>query len=128
MGIILLKRYHLGFHKENGRIRCLAHIVNLVVQKILSSLGDADDPEKEDYFLLNKHLPIHYDADQDADVQEMEDEEYDNDEDDDIEAWELPDDIDDVLEDLVGDLPAVTKVSYLFLDLLQQILIMYSHH
>jgi hypothetical protein len=72
VGIILLKRYHLGFHEENGRICCLAHVVNLVVQRILSSLGDADDPEKEDYFLPNKHLPIHCDADQDANVQEME--------------------------------------------------------
>ena len=118
----------MGFHEENGCIRCPAHVVNLVVQKILSSLGDADDPKKEDYFLPNKHLPIHYDADQDADVREMEDEEYNDDEDEDIEAWELPDDIDDVLEDSVGNLPPVTKVSYLFLDLLGRILIIYSRH
>src|ERR1700691_1753097 len=102
VGGILLSRYNLGFHEANGRIRCLAHVVNLVVQKILSYLGDADDPDEEDYFLPNKHLPFHYDAEQDVDVRDMEGEEYD--EDDEIEAWELPDDIDDGVKDTGGDL------------------------
>jgi hypothetical protein len=49
-GIMLLKKYGLQFHPQNARIRCLAHIVNLIVQCLLSSLNEADDPEKDDYF------------------------------------------------------------------------------
>ncbi|KAI0363170.1 hypothetical protein BV20DRAFT_930129, partial [Pilatotrama ljubarskyi] len=48
------------------RIRCIAHVVNLVVQKILSELFEADDPALADYYeLWNKHLPFHYDAEAD---------------------------------------------------------------
>jgi hypothetical protein len=109
VGIILMDKYHLGFHEDNSHIRCLAHVVNLVVQKILASLGDAEDPDKEDYYLPNKHLPFHYDAEQDEDVREMEQENVEYDEDDEVEAWEIPDDIEEALE-TVNNTTALKKV------------------
>ena len=50
LGILLLKRYKIHFSPENGQIRCLAHVVNLVqvVQKILHELFEADDPALQD--------------------------------------------------------------------------------
>ncbi|CDO77912.1 hypothetical protein BN946_scf184727.g1, partial [Trametes cinnabarina] len=66
VGLLLLKRYGIHFTPENGRIRCIAHVVNLVVQKILSKLFEADDPVLADYYeLWNKHLPFHYDLEAD---------------------------------------------------------------
>jgi len=71
-GIMLLKKYGLQLHPQNARIRCLVHVINLIVQCLLSSLNEADDPEKDDYYIPNKHLPFHYDADDDEEVQQME--------------------------------------------------------
>ena len=89
VGLILMDKYHLGFHEDNARIRCLAHVVNLVVQKILSTLGEAEDPDQDDYYVPNKHLPFHYNIDDDNDLREMEQEEdVEDDEDDEVEAWE----------------------------------------
>ena len=52
----------------------MAHVVNLVVQAILAELNEADDPEQEDYYIPNKHIPFHYDLDNDKEVRQMEDE------------------------------------------------------
>ena len=71
-GVMLLQKYGLNFHAQNARIRCMAHVVNLIVQALLAALNEADDPEKDDYYIPNKHLPFHYDPDDDDEVQEME--------------------------------------------------------
>jgi hypothetical protein len=72
-GVMLLQKYGLDFHAQNARIRCMAHVVNLIVQALLAALNEADDPDKDDYYIPNKHLPFHYDPDDDDDeVQEME--------------------------------------------------------
>ncbi|THU91229.1 hypothetical protein K435DRAFT_572732, partial [Dendrothele bispora CBS 962.96] len=42
LGLLLSKRYSIHFHPENNRIRCLAHVVNLVVQAILKALDEVD--------------------------------------------------------------------------------------
>ncbi|KAH9855327.1 hypothetical protein C2E23DRAFT_724823, partial [Lenzites betulinus] len=69
---LLLKRYGLHFNCENARIRCIAHVVNLVVQKILSELAEADDPALADYYeLWNKHLPFHYDPESDEENEQL---------------------------------------------------------
>ena len=70
LGILLLKRYKIHFSPENGQIHCLAHVVNLIVQKILHELFEADDPALQDYYdLYNKHLPFHFDPDTDEENQ-----------------------------------------------------------
>lgn len=73
LGTLMLQRYGIPFHPENGQIRCLAHVVNLIVQRILKEILEVNDnPEDNDYFLLNKHLPIHYNPEYDEDVTAME--------------------------------------------------------
>ena len=66
----------------------MAHVVNLIVQAILAELNEADDPEQDDYYIPNKHIPFHNDPDDDEEVQQMENEE-DGGEDDDEEFVEL---------------------------------------
>jgi hypothetical protein len=90
-GVLLLQKYGLQFHPQNARIRCLAHVVNLVVQAILAELDEADDPEQEDYYIPNKHIPFHYDLDDDEEVRQMENEADDSGEED-------PDDDDEFVE------------------------------
>ncbi|TFY51128.1 hypothetical protein EVJ58_g10725 [Rhodofomes roseus] len=69
---LLMQRYGIHFSPENGQIRCLAHVVNLVVQKMLASLIDEDDPDDNDWYLLHKFLPFHYDIEDDDEVNAME--------------------------------------------------------
>ena len=70
---LLMQKYGIHFSPENGQIRCLAHVVNLVVQKILASLIDADDLDDNDWYLLHKFLPFHYEVDDDEELNAMED-------------------------------------------------------
>ncbi|KAJ3753352.1 ribonuclease H-like domain-containing protein, partial [Lentinula raphanica] len=69
-------KYGIHFHSENNRIRCLAHVVNLVVQAILKALDEAESSDDVDYFLLNKDQPIHYNAEDDEELKEMEGEKH----------------------------------------------------
>ena len=71
-GIMLLKKYSIQFHLQNAQIRCLAHVVNLIVQCLLALLNEAKDPKTDDYYIPNKHLPFHYNPDDDKEVQQME--------------------------------------------------------
>jgi hypothetical protein len=71
-GIMLLKKYGLQFHPQNAWICCLAHVVNLIVQCLLALLNEAEDPKMDDYYIPNKHLPFHYDPDDNEEVQQME--------------------------------------------------------
>ncbi|KZT04760.1 uncharacterized protein LAESUDRAFT_760793 [Laetiporus sulphureus 93-53] len=75
LGPILMECYGIPFNATNGQIWCLAHIVNLVVQKILSALGEAKDPDEDDYYLLYKFLSFHYRPDVDEDLKKLEKEE-----------------------------------------------------
>ena len=68
LGRLLLQQYKIPFETKNAQIRCLAHVVNLTVQKILSTLDEADDPKKNDYFILNKFMEVHYNPDEDEDL------------------------------------------------------------
>lgn len=83
MSRILREKFDIQFVPDNSQIRCLAHVVNLVVQKLLSMLDEADDPDVEDYYIPNKDLPFHYDPKDDPDLRDMEDEVFAEKEDDD---------------------------------------------
>jgi hypothetical protein len=72
LGILLMERYGMEFHSDNTRIRCLAHVVNIVVQTLLKQLNEAEDPKILDWFEGNRHLPVHYDGDEDEEVKAME--------------------------------------------------------
>jgi hypothetical protein len=73
-----MERYGVPFHPNNSHIRCLAHVVNLVVQKMLSVAKEVDDPDFQDYYEhLNKQFPVHYDLDGDEELHDFENEEDD---------------------------------------------------
>ncbi|KAG2055694.1 hypothetical protein BDR06DRAFT_970805 [Suillus hirtellus] len=63
----------------------MAHVVNPVVQAMLASLDKARDPDEEDYSVPNKHLPFHYDPNDDADLHKLEQEQDSTIEHDDLE-------------------------------------------
>ena len=80
----LLTKYGIP-ESPNHHIRCLCHIVNLVVQLILAALGEADNPKDNNHFLLNKAQPFHLDIDNDLDQVALDWEEFDDDGEGDIE-------------------------------------------
>jgi hypothetical protein len=66
-------KYGNEFIPDHHQIRCLAHVVNLVVQALLANLGLVDhSPEQQDYFMQGRAEAIHYSADDDPEVQSME--------------------------------------------------------
>lgn len=71
----LLAKYGIP-ESPNLHIRCLCHVVNLVVQAILCALGEAEDPEANDYYDQNKNRSIHFDANTDPDQVELDNEEF----------------------------------------------------
>ncbi|KAI0309296.1 hypothetical protein OF83DRAFT_1179796 [Amylostereum chailletii] len=77
---LLMEWYGIAFHPDNAQIHCIAHVINLVIQKILSTAKEVDaDPDVLGYYtLLNKHLPVHFDLDlEDEDLHTFEDNNYD---------------------------------------------------
>jgi hypothetical protein len=72
---ILLAKYGIP-QSPNLHIRCLCHVVNLVVQAILAALGAADNPDDIDYYTLNKEQPFHLDIDADPEQIELDQEEF----------------------------------------------------
>lgn len=76
LSLLLMQRYGIHFSPEDRQICCLAHIVNLVIQKILASLtgdDDPDDPDKpNDYYLLHKNVPFNYTVADDDELKELE--------------------------------------------------------
>ena len=117
-GKFLLAKYNIHFHTDNARIWCLAHVVNLIVQWILADLDEADHPDINNYYLGNKHLPIHYDPNEDEEIQAWEmDDVSDDEETDDTEkalrkatGAALEDDKLGIELEVTGDLSEVKKV------------------
>ncbi|KAF8181003.1 hypothetical protein K438DRAFT_1976453 [Mycena galopus ATCC 62051] len=54
--------FDIQFTPDNSQIRCLAHV--------------AEDPAIDDYYLVNKDLPFHYDPDDDPEVMALEMEKF----------------------------------------------------
>jgi hypothetical protein len=75
-GKIILQKYNVPYTPDM-HIRCIAHVVNLIVQAFLAAMDEADSPDDIDYFLLHKESPIHYDPDDDEDHTAMESEDVD---------------------------------------------------
>ncbi|KAJ6464225.1 hypothetical protein DFH09DRAFT_1489009, partial [Mycena vulgaris] len=73
-----MEKFDIQFVSENSQIRCLAHVVNLVVQKILAKLNEADEPEVVEYYLPNKDVPFHCDPDDDPDLRDLENETFED--------------------------------------------------
>lgn len=69
---LLYELYGIHFSPDNQFIRCLAHVVNLIVQAILHFIDEADDPNIEDWFIPNKNLPYHYRVEDDEEQKTME--------------------------------------------------------
>ncbi|KZP28151.1 hypothetical protein FIBSPDRAFT_729779 [Athelia psychrophila] len=99
-----MERYGLAFHSDNARIRCLVHIVNIVVQTLLKELDEAEVPDINNYFNMMKSLPVHYNPNNDEDLQEMEGEDFA-----DLDSAEIK----EMLDQELGDVPksAVKKAS-----------------
>jgi hypothetical protein len=70
---LLKQRYGLELDVDHLQGRCIAHIINLVVQALLHGMDDAfDDPDVLDYFTLDPDAPLNYTADDDPELQCME--------------------------------------------------------
>ena len=78
----LLSRYGIPFTPDM-HIRCIAHVINLVVQAFLFGINEGDDPEMDDWYELNKDAPVHFDINKDEEQQALDNEvlEGDGDED-----------------------------------------------
>jgi len=109
-GQCLLNRYNIPWMPDM-HIRCIAHIVNLVVQAILHSIDEADDPSTMDYFDLHKDQPIHCDPANSSDQKEMEEEIGED------ETEDLTDEDISMEEEFVG-VSALRQVSLHSLDML----------
>jgi hypothetical protein len=70
---LLKERYALELDIEHLHGRCIAHIINLVVQALLHGMDDAfEDPDITDYFLTDPDAPLNYTAEDDPELQLME--------------------------------------------------------
>lgn len=50
----------------------MAHVINLVAQKILAAAAEMDDPDLHDYYEELKALSVHYDVDDDPEQKDLE--------------------------------------------------------
>ncbi|KAJ2920184.1 hypothetical protein MD484_g20, partial [Candolleomyces efflorescens] len=71
----LLSLYNIPENPDR-HIRCLAHVINLVVQAMMAALDEADPcddfGDENDYFLLHKDAPVYYDVTEDQAQNELE--------------------------------------------------------
>ena len=86
--IVTITQIHLARYgippSPNLHICCVCHVVNLVVQAILAALGEADDPDKVDYYTLNKEQSLHLDINANPDQIELDGEEFQDEVDDEM--------------------------------------------
>jgi len=106
VGRCILARYGIPYTPDM-HIRCIAHVINLIVQAFLAALDEADNPDDIDYYEFMKDLPIHYNVDEDQDQIALDNESLDE--------ASLPAAVGDDLEgdevDIIGE-SAVKRVRY----------------
>lgn len=68
----LISKFDVQFIPENGYIHCLAHVINLIVQELLSKLGEVENPNTVDYYKTDQTAPLHYKAPDDEFCEEDE--------------------------------------------------------
>jgi hypothetical protein len=69
----LKERYDMDVDVKSLQGRCIAHVVNLVVQKLLHSMNVVpDDPDHLDYFAADIDAPLHYSMEDDLEIMAME--------------------------------------------------------
>lgn len=115
-GTLLMEHYNLQFHSDNVCIRCLAHIVNIVVQTMLRELDKAEDPDILDWFDLTKNQPVDYDPNKDKAVVEMEEEEFEGGDDEEVQEDMIDEILKDELPNNIVSLSVVKKVRQLQLE------------
>ncbi|KAJ7302280.1 hypothetical protein DFH08DRAFT_978006 [Mycena albidolilacea] len=60
-----MENFDIQFAPDNSQSHCIAHVVNLVVQKLLVAFNKAADPDNNDYYVPNKDEPFYYNVDDD---------------------------------------------------------------
>ncbi|KAF5309197.1 hypothetical protein D9619_012818 [Psilocybe cf. subviscida] len=70
----LLGRYNIP-DSTDKHIRCMAHVINLIVQAFLASMDEAVDPDEYDSYVDLKSFPIHYDGNTDEEQHTVEQDE-----------------------------------------------------
>lgn len=62
----LLTRYGIP-ESDDIHIRCIAHVINLMVQAFLVGMDEAEDPDELDWFEADSNIPLHYTPETDKD-------------------------------------------------------------
>ena len=110
----LLARYGIAYTPDM-QVRCIAHVLNLVVQAFLYGMDEALDPDDIDYYKDHKDGPIHYDIDKDEEQLAMENEDLSQDEMANPEMERVPLSVEEEREmvDSMGGESAIKRVSFL---------------
>ncbi|KAF8135215.1 hypothetical protein K438DRAFT_1640417, partial [Mycena galopus ATCC 62051] len=116
---LLMEKLDIQFAPDNSQIRCIAHVVNLVVQKLLAAFNEAADPDNDDYYVPNKDESFHYNVDDDPVQNALENEPIPVDDDNDNSEEARADHADAALfSELAGefsDLTPLNKASHIIL-------------
>ena len=75
----LLAHYGIAYTPDM-QVRCIAHVLNLVVQAFLYGMDEALNPDDINYYEDHKDGPIHYNIDKDEEQLAMENEDLSQDE------------------------------------------------
>ncbi|KAF9552914.1 hypothetical protein CPC08DRAFT_646303, partial [Agrocybe pediades] len=98
-------------HTPDMHIRCIAHVINLVVQDFLHKIDEAEDPDKEDWYETCKDLPIHYDPSSDEEQEKLDKEDLSKIT---VGPEDTPDDSDEAeLAEALGDESAVKRLRFI---------------
>ena len=109
----LLARYRIVYTPDM-QVRCIAHVLNLIVQAFLYGMDEALNPDDIDYYEDHKDGPIHYDIDKDEEQLAIENKDLSQDEmaNPDIERVPLSVDKECEMVNSMGGESAIKRVSF----------------